>query len=71
MASKTVTPLDQPPKQTRGSGNQHNKNNDIWTDNIHLRQKHEDPSVKARLENHNKLLSPSDKYVDYIKHVEN
>ena len=68
MASKTVSSPSGDAQPTRG---QSNKKNDIWADNIHLRAKHEDPSIKERLIHHQQLLNESDKYVDYIKHVEN
>ena len=71
MASKTVSSPRGDAQPTRGQTTQSSKKNDIWADNIHLRQKHEDPSIKDRLTHHQQLLNDSDKYVDYIKHVEN
>jgi hypothetical protein len=39
---------------------------------VHLKTKHEDPSVKERLAYHNELINAeSDKYCEYLRHVEN
>ena len=44
--------------------------NDPWADNIHFAKTHEDPTVFERLKNHNKILSESDKFIDYIHHID-
>jgi hypothetical protein len=44
---------------------------DVWTENIHMRQSSdEDPSIIERLAQHRKMLSDSDKYIDFVHHVE-
>lgn len=47
-----------------------NKKNDIWSENIHLRKTHEDPSITNKLLFNNKILNESDKFIDYIHHTE-
>ena len=36
-----------------------------------MRTNHEDPSVTRRLQHHQKLLSESDKFINYVYHVDN
>ena len=36
-----------------------------------MRTSHEDPSVTQRLQQHQKLLSGSDKFLNYVLHVDN
>ncbi len=75
MATKTVSPPQdsQPPQQlSRNQVNAQNKKNELWVNNVHLKTKHEDPTVKERLAYHNELINAdSDKYCEYLRHVEN
>ena len=47
------------------------KKEDIWATNIHLIKTHDDAAITIRLQDHHKFLSENDKFVDFIKHVEN
>ena len=47
------------------------KTADLWADNIHLTNDHLDPDEPLILERHNKMLSNHDKFVEYIRHIEN
>lgn len=44
---------------------------DAWTENIHMRTaSDEDPSIVESLQQHRQQLSDSDKYIDFVHHVE-
>ena len=47
------------------------KNADMWADNIHLTQDHMDPEDALTLSKHQKSLGEHDKFIEYIRHVEN
>ena len=43
----------------------------MWADNIHLTQEHLDPEDALTLQRHQKLLGDHDKFIEYIRHIEN
>ena len=58
-------------KDKSGALNSSAKAADIWAENIHLASEHEDPEDAIILQRHNKMLGEHDKYIEYIRHVEN
>ena len=44
---------------------------DPWQENIHTARFHEDPDIPGRLNEHNRLLDEADKFVEYVRHVDN
>ena len=55
----------------KGNSGLNAKNADMWADNIHLTQDHMDPEDALTLAKHQKMLGDHDKFIEYIRHVEN
>ena len=43
---------------------------DFWSENIHFAHFHEEPDTAPRLAANQRLVSETDKFVEYIRHVE-
>lgn len=42
---------------------------DIWADNLHL--KHPESDLEKRVQSHNQTISSDDKFIDYVRHIDN
>ena len=54
----------------RGSARDKQKAGDLWDENIHFTQEHEDPEDAQRLFENAKHVNDHDKFIEYIRHVE-
>lgn len=59
------------PGNGMNSARSHSKKDDPWADNIHIAEYHEDPTIIERLKEHNIILADSDKFIDFVQHMEN
>ena len=68
--NSTTGSVNQSKVRSSGAGLK-SKTADMWADNIHLTNDHLDPEEPLILERHNKMLGNHDKFVEYIRHIEN
>ena len=72
MASKAHTPVvgERHSKSRASTSTKKGQSNDLWQENIHFSNDHEDPQDAVRLAANTKLVNDHDKYIEYIRHVE-